>query len=76
MTLKNNFEFDLQFFGGGGDTNVQQIRKRDPIPENLTNLRDTLYNKIMPGVESFNPNAWNKAQGISDNATCCDKVKL
>ena len=66
--MNSKFKFDLQFFGGG-DTNVQQIRKRDPIPENLTKLRDTLYDKIMPGVESFSPTAWSKAQNISDNAT-------
>ena len=68
MTLKNNFEFDLQFFGGGGGYEERQVQVRDPLPDEVKNLRTTLYDKIMPGVESFNTNAWNKAQGITDNA--------
>ena len=27
-----------------------------------------LYNKILPGIQSFDPNSWSKAQEISDNA--------
>lgn len=63
-----NSKFDLQFFGGGG-SDVQQVRKRDPEPEELSNLRLNLYNKISPGIESFDTNAWSKAQDISNNAT-------
>ena len=63
MSLK----FDLQFFGGGGP-DVQQIQKRDPLPDGLKNLRNTLYEKISPGVQSFDTTAWSNAQGITDNA--------
>ena len=62
-----NSKFDLQFFGGGGP-DVQQVRKRDSMPEGLKNLRDTLYEKISPGVQSFDPTAWSRAQDISNNA--------
>ncbi|MBQ4470484.1 MAG: hypothetical protein II917_10170 [Synergistaceae bacterium] len=65
--MMSNFKFDLQFFGGSKTTH-EQVRKRDPLPEGLTNLRDTLYNKVMPGLESFDGNSWNRAQNISDNA--------
>ncbi len=64
----SDFKFDLQFFGSSGGTSWEQVRKRDPIPENLVNLRDTIYNKIMPGLESFDANSWNKAQNITNNA--------
>lgn len=63
----SNFNFDLQFFGGGS-TSWEKVQKRDPIPENLLKLRDTLYDKIMPGVESFDSNSWNKAQDITNNS--------
>ena len=66
--MNSKFNFDLQFFGGGG-TDVQQYQTRDPLPDEVVNLRTQLYNKIMPGVESFSPTAWSKAQNISDNAT-------
>ena len=60
-------KFDIQFFGGGGSS-TQQIRKRDPEPGELTNLRKSLYDAITPGVQLFDPQSWRKAQGISNNA--------
>ena len=60
--------FDLQFFGGGGGGSATQYRKRDPEPQELQDLRLNLYNKILPGIQSFDPNSWAKAQEISDNA--------
>ena len=60
--------FDIQFFGGGGSS-TQTIRKRDPEPEELTNLRKSLYGAITPSVEMFDPAGWKKAQGIADDAT-------
>ena len=59
-------KFDIQFFGGGGST--QQIQKRNPEPEKLTNLRDTIYRAVLPGVEAYDPMSWQKAQQISNNA--------
>lgn len=61
-------KFDLQFFGGGGGGSATQYRKRDPEPQELQDLRLNLYNKILPGIQSFDPNSWSKAQEISDNA--------
>ena len=57
-----NLKFDLQFFGGGGSTTT--IPKRGPEPEGLTNLRNTLYEKIYPGLESFNSNSFGQAQNL------------
>lgn len=59
--------FELQFFGGGG-TKTQQVRKRNPEPAELTNLRLGLYNKIAPGLESFDGESWNKARDVANNA--------
>ena len=58
-----NLKFDLQFFGGGG-SKTTTIPKRYPEPEGLTNLRNTLYEKIYPGLESFNSNSWGQAQNL------------
>ena len=63
MSLK----FNLQFFGGGGGS-AQQYRKRDPEPDELINLRLGIYDKLMPGLETFSPENWDKAQGITDKA--------
>ena len=63
--------FDLQFFGGlfgGTKTQTQRIPKRDPEPEELTNLRKGLYDKIFPGLESFDTDSWNKAKDTANNA--------
>ena len=63
--------FDLQFFGGlfgGTKTSTERIRKRDPEPEELTNLRKGLYDKIFPGLESFDTDSWNKAKDTANNA--------
>ena len=59
-------KFDIQFFGSGGST--QQVRKRDPEPTELTDLRNELYNKILPGLQSFNANSWSQAQNTANNA--------
>ena len=63
--MKSNF--NLQLFGS--DPKTQTIQKRDPIPDELINMRDTLYNKIMPGLQSFDTSSWDTAKGISDKAT-------
>ena len=60
-------KFDLQFFGGSS-TSSQQIQKRAPQPEELNTLVQTLYKKIYPGLENFNPNTFSQAQQISDKA--------
>ena len=58
-----NLKIELQFFGGGG-SKTTTIPKRYPEPEGLTNLRNTLYEKIYPGLESFNSNSWGQAQNL------------
>lgn len=52
--------------GSGGSST--QYRRRDPEPQELTNLRTGLYNKVMPGLQSFNADDWGKAKGIADTA--------
>ena len=59
--------FNLQFFGGGG-TKTQQIQKRGPEPEYLTNLRNDVLGKINTGLQSFDTSTWDKAKGITNNA--------
>lgn len=71
MSLK----FNIQFFGGGGG-GASQYRKRDPEPEELKNLRLGLYNKIMPGLEAYDADGWQKAQGITDTALEAQKNLL
>ena len=61
------YTFDIQFFGGGGGS-TQTVRKRDPEPEGLTNLRDKLLDAVLPGVEAYDPSSWQKAQQISQQA--------
>ena len=62
-----NFKINLQFFGGT-KTSTQRIPKRDPEPQELTNLRMGLYNKIYPGLEGFDAGSWDTAKNISNNA--------
>ena len=63
------WEFNIQFFGGGGST--KRFPKRDPDfpePEGLEKLRTGLIDKIMPGLEAFDPSAWGRASDISNRA--------
>lgn len=57
--------FNLQFFGGGGTTNIPN---RGPEPEELTNLRKQLYSKITPGLQAFDTNNWQNAQNTTNQA--------
>ncbi len=57
--------FNLQFFGGG--TDVTRCARRDPEPEELTNLRKGLYSKITPGLEAFDTDSWT-AQNTTNQA--------
>lgn len=59
-------KFNIQFFGGGGDS--YQVPKRNPEPEGLVNLRNALVDKITPSIEMFNADDWNKARNISNQA--------
>ena len=42
--------FDLQFFGGGG-SRTEQVRKRDPEPEELVELRKRFIGITDPGMK-------------------------
>ena len=52
--------------GSGGSST--RIQKRDPEPEYLTNIRSELLDKVMPGLQSFNPDDWNTARQTANNA--------
>ena len=52
----------------GSKTETTQISKRNPEPEELTNLRLGLYNAIYPGLQNFDANSWTQAQNIANNA--------
>ena len=58
---------NLQFFGGS-KTETQRIAKRDPEPQELTDLRNNLSNIFSNSLEGFDANSWGKAQGIANNA--------
>ena len=60
-------KFDLQFFGGS-KTSTQQVQKRDPQPEELNTLAKGIYEKVYPGLQSFNPESFSQAQNIANNA--------
>ena len=51
------FKFDLQFFGHS-KTKTTTVRKRDPEPTELTNLRNNIYSKINQGLSTYNPSTW------------------
>ena len=61
-----NLKFNLQFFGGGSST--QQVRKRDPQPEQLNTMAQSIYDKIYPGLQSFDANQFTQAQNTANNA--------
>ena len=52
--------------GSGGSTT--QIRTRDPEPDYLKNIRTGLYNAVMPGLQSFNPDDWTNARNTANQA--------
>lgn len=52
--------------GSGGSST--QYRKRDPEPQGLVDVRTGLYNAVMPGLQSFSPEDWNKAKNTANNA--------
>ena len=60
-------KFDIQFFGGGGSSTTT-VPKRNPEPDELVNLRNTLYKAVLPGVEAYDSSSWQKAKQIADNA--------
>ena len=62
-----NSRFNLQFFGGGS-TSTERYAKRDPEPQELTNLRQGLYEKLAPGLSTFDTNSWQNAQNITNQA--------
>lgn len=55
------------FFGGGG-YDITPIPKRGEEPEELTNIRKELYDKIMPGLQNFDANDWNTARNTANQA--------
>ena len=60
--------------GSGGSTT--QYRKRDDEPQNLINLRNNLYNAVMPGLQSFSADNWNNAQNTANQALSMQKNLL
>lgn len=53
---------------GHSKTKTTQIKKRDPEPSELKNLRMGLFNKIYPGLESFDTETWKRAQELANKA--------
>ena len=53
---------------GSGGSSSTQYRKRDPEPDYLQNIRSKLYDKVMPGLQSFSADDWNTARQTANNA--------
>ena len=51
-----------------GNGTLIDIPKRDPEPEGLIQLRSTLGDKVLSGLNAFNSNSWEEAQQIASNA--------
>ena len=64
----NNTRRDNIHIRDVGDDKLIDIPKRDPEPEFLTNLRSLVGNNIVSGLSNFDPNSWNTAQQIANNA--------
>ena len=52
----------------GSGVSSTQYAKRGPEPEGLTNLRNRLLDKVLPGLESYSANDWNNARTAANNA--------
>ena len=53
---------------GSGGSSSTQYAKRGPEPEYLKTIRSRLYDKVMPGLESFSADDWNTARTTANNA--------
>lgn len=51
-----------------GGYSEHTVQKRNPEPEELTNIREKLYEKILPGIENFDANDWNTARETANQA--------
>ena len=68
--------FDLQFFGGGGSS-TEQVRKRDPEPQELIDLRNRINEGVKPSMDYFEgkldydtaPEHLKNAIGLYEGAT-------
>ena len=68
--------FDLQFFGGGG-SRTEQVRKRDPEPQELIDLRNRINEGVKPSMDYFEgkldydtaPEHLKNAIGLYEGAT-------
>ena len=65
---KNNSRLDSIYTKNVGDDTFIDVPKRDPEPEYLTNLRALVGDKIVSGLNAFDPNSWNTAQTVANNA--------
>ncbi|MBR1437865.1 MAG: hypothetical protein IJ587_04945 [Synergistaceae bacterium] len=52
----------------GSSTETTTVPRKYPEPEELKNIRTELYGKIMPGLQNYSADNWNKARETADNA--------
>ena len=53
---------------GSGGYSEHQVATKGPESEELKNIRTELYDKIMPGLQNFDPNDWNTARNTANTA--------
>ena len=53
---------------GSGGYSEHQVATKGPGSEELKNIRTELYDKIMPGLQNFDPNDWNTARNTANTA--------
>ncbi|MBQ6664078.1 MAG: hypothetical protein IJM68_00680 [Synergistaceae bacterium] len=53
---------------GSGGTKTTTVPTKGEMPEDLKNIRAKVYEKILPGIESYNADDWNTARQTANQA--------
>ena len=53
---------------GSGGTKTTTVPTKGEMPEDLKNLRAKVYERILPGIESYDANDWNTARQTANQA--------
>ena len=53
---------------GSGGTKTTTVPTKGEMPEDLKNIRAKVYERILPGIESYDANDWNTARQTANQA--------